>query len=158
YDLPFGPNKLLLGFGDWRRRLVEGWSISGTAVVLSGNPIYLRPQFNNTGGVAQALHVNVTPGVDPHVNDPGPALGFSPADFDQPPDFTLGNASRTHGSLRNPGDQNYDVAVMKRFALSPDHAFEFSAAAFDFINHANWNDPDNVIGPASAPNVNAGKI
>ncbi len=35
---------------------------------------------------------------------------------------------------------------------------EFSAAGFNFLNHANWNYPDNVIGPASAPNVNAGKI
>jgi hypothetical protein len=158
YELPFGSNKALFSFDDWRRHLLDGWSISGTAALSSGNPIYLRPQFNNTGGVAQALHVNVVPGVDSHVSDPGPELWFNPAAFDQPPDFTIGDASRTHGSLRNPGDQNYDLAVTKRFALSPDHAVECSAQAFNFINHANWNDPDNVIGPASAPNVNAGKI
>jgi len=74
YELPFGPNKIFFSFGDWRRRLVDGWSISGTAVLSSGNPIYLRPQFNNTGGVAQALHVNVTPGVTSHVSNPGPTL------------------------------------------------------------------------------------
>jgi hypothetical protein len=28
----------------------------------------------------------------------------------------------------------------------------------NFLNHANWNTPDPVIGPANAPNVNAGKI
>jgi len=28
----------------------------------------------------------------------------------------------------------------------------------NFLNHANWNDPDTVIGPADAPNLNAGKI
>jgi hypothetical protein len=28
----------------------------------------------------------------------------------------------------------------------------------NFVNHAVWTDPDTVIGPASAPNVNAGKI
>ncbi|HTM47746.1 MAG TPA: hypothetical protein VL285_03655 [Bryobacteraceae bacterium] len=158
YELPFGPNKSFLNFGDWRRRLLDGWSISGTAALSSGNPIYLRPQFNNTGGVAQALHVNVAPGVNAHVRDPGPELWFNPAAFDQPPDFTIGDASRTHGSLRNPGNQNYDAALTKRFALSPDRTFEFSAQAFDFINHANWNDPDNVIGPAQAPNLNAGRI
>jgi len=147
YELPFG-----------RRRLLEGLSISGTAVLSSGTPIYLRPLFNDTGGVVQALHVNAVPGVDPHAADPGPALWFNPSAFDQPADFTIGDASRTHPSLRNPGDQNYDIAVSKRFALAPDRSFEFSAAAFNFMNHANWNDPDNVIGPASAPNVNAGKI
>ena len=60
--------------------------------------------------------------------------------------------------MRNPGDQNYDLAVNKRFMLASDRTLEFSAAAFDVTNHANWNNPDNIIGPASAPNVNAGKI
>jgi hypothetical protein len=26
------------------------------------------------------------------------------------------------------------------------------------MNHANWNDPDNVIGSATTPNLDAGKI
>jgi hypothetical protein len=42
--------------------------------------------------------------------------------------------------------------------LAPDRTIELSAAGFNFVNHADWNDPDNTIGPASAPNVNAGKI
>jgi hypothetical protein len=118
----------------------------------------LRPQFNNTGGVITALNVNVVPGVDPHIEDPGPSLWFNPAAFSQPADFTLGNASRTHPTLRNPGSQNYDMSLNKRVTLSPDRTIEFSAAGFNFINHANWDAPDNIIGPAHAPNVNAGKI
>jgi hypothetical protein len=35
---------------------------------------------------------------------------------------------------------------------------EFSAVGLNFLNHANWTEPDTTIGPASAPNVNAGKI
>ena len=30
--------------------------------------------------------------------------------------------------------------------------------ALDVLNHANWNYPDTMIGPASAPNVDAGRI
>jgi predicted RNA-binding protein YlqC (UPF0109 family) len=26
------------------------------------------------------------------------------------------------------------------------------------MNHANWNDPDNVIGSVTTPNLDAGKI
>jgi hypothetical protein len=158
YELPIGTNRPFLNATDWRRYIADGWSISGTALLQSGNAIYLRPQFNNTGGVITALNVNVVPGIDPHVEDPGPQLWFNPAAFDQPPDFALGNASRTHPSLRNPGSQNYDVSLTKRVALSPDRSVEFSAAGFNFINHANWDAPDNIIGPADAPNVNAGKI
>jgi hypothetical protein len=158
YELPLGANKPFLNVSDWRRYVVDGWSVTGSAVLQSGNPIYLRPQFNNSGGVIQALNVDVVPGVDPHVADPGPDQWFNPAAFDQPADFTPGTASRTHPQLRNPGNQNYDLSVSKRITLAPDRSLELTAAGFNFMNHANWTDPDNVIGPQSAPNVNAGKI
>jgi hypothetical protein len=158
YELPLGPNKPFLNMSDWRRHLVDGWAVSGVATLVSGNPIYLRPLFNNTGGVVSALNVNTVPGVDPHVSDPQPALWYNPAAFDQPPDFSIGDVSRTHPNLRNPGNENYDLSITKRVTLTADRTIELSAAGFNFVNHADWNDPDNTIGPASAPNVNAGKI
>ena len=69
-----------------------------------------------------------------------------------------GTLSRTHPFLRSPGTQNYDMSVSKRLPIDAERVVEFSAAAFNFLNHANWNDPDTTIGPSSAPNVNAGKI
>jgi len=158
YELPMGANKRFLAFSDWRRHLVNGWSLSGVTSLASGDPLALRPQFNNTGGVVSSLRVNVAPGVDPQVANPGPELWFNPAAFDQPPDFTIGNASRTHPTLRSPGSQNHDLSFTKRFPLAADRTVEFSAMGLNFLNHANWTDPDVVIGPASAPNVNAGKI
>jgi len=158
YELPLGAGKGWLTFPGWRRYLVEGWSVSGSTSVTSGEPLALQPQFNNTGGVVSGLRVNVVPGVDPQVPDPGPDLWFNPGAFDQPPDFSLGDASRTHPQLRAPLSQNHDLSLSKRFALTADRSLEFSAVGLNFLNHANWTDPDTVIGPASAPNVNAGKI
>ena len=158
YELPFGPNRLLFHNTDWRRYIAEGWSVSGVTSVTSGDPMGLRPQFNNTGGVVDALNVNVVPGVDSHVSNPGPEQWFNPAAFSQPADFTVGDASRTHPSLRMPGNQNHDLSVNKRMALGPEQSLELSLVGLNFINHANWNDPDTMIGPASAPNVNAGRI
>ncbi|MEP6533853.1 MAG: hypothetical protein ABJF23_00945 [Bryobacteraceae bacterium] len=158
YELPFGPNRLLFRSTDWRRYFVEGWSVSGVTTVTSGEPIGLHPQFNNTGGVVDALNVNVVPGVDAHVPNPGPELWFNPAAFSQPADFTVGDASRTHPSLRLPGNQNHDVSISKRLPLGQEQSLELSVVGLNFLNHANWNDPDTVIGPASAPNVNAGRI
>jgi hypothetical protein len=137
---------------------VDGWSLSGSSSYYAGSPISLRPQFNNTGGVISSLRVNLVPGVDPHVAQPGPDGWFNPAAFDQPADFTLGNASRTHSSLRSPLSQNHDVSLMKRFTLAAGKTLEFNALGLNFLNHANWNYPDTVIGPASSPNINAGKI
>jgi hypothetical protein len=158
YELPFGANKSFLNSPGWSRHLTGGWSISGMGSIQGGNPIALRAQFNNTGGVVQALRVNVVPGVDPNVPDPGPSGWFNPAAFDEPPNFTIGNVSRTHPSLRNPGNQNYDLSATKRITFAAERTLELSLAAFNFVNHANWNAPDSVIGPRDAPNANAGKI
>jgi hypothetical protein len=158
YELPIGANQPLLNLENWSRHLISGWSLSGSGSYASGLPLALRPAFNNTGGVITALHVNSVPGIDQSVPNPGPDLWFNPAAFDQPADFTIGDVSRTHPWLRGPSAQNFDVTLNKRVAIDADRVVELSAAAFNFINHADWNDPDVTIGPPSAPNANAGKI
>ncbi|HXR78304.1 MAG TPA: hypothetical protein VN737_20160 [Bryobacteraceae bacterium] len=158
YELPIGANKPFLNYSDWRRPLVTGWSISGAAYMDDGSPLALHPAFNNTGGVISGLTVNSVPGVDANVPNPGPDLWFNPAAFDQPPDFTLGTASRTSPTLRNPGNNNFDLSVAKRLQIGLDRSMEFTATGFNFINHGDWNDPDTSIGPASAPNLDAGRI
>ena len=158
YELPFGGGKALMGFSGWRRHLVEGWAVSGSTSFSSGEPIMLMPQFNNTGGVVSNLRVNIVPGVNPAVSNPGPSGWFNPAAFDQPADFSLGNAARAYSYLTGPGSQNHDLSASKRFSLAGDKTIEFNAVALNFLNHANWNSPDTTIGPRSAPNVNAGKI
>ncbi len=154
YELPFGANDSL----GWARPLVRGWSLSGTAYWNDGTPLVMRPEFNNTGGVLSTLYVNVVPGVDPHVANPGPSRWFNPAAFDQPLDFTLGNSSRSAPDLLGPGLNSMDLSVSKHLSVGGALALEFSAVAFDLLNHANWRYPDTTIGPASAPNIDAGRI
>ncbi len=158
YELPMGAGKRFLTFSDWRHYLVDGWSVSGITSFYSGTPLSLHPAFNNTGGVFNVLYVNVVPGVDAHVAQPSPEAWFNPAAFEQPADFTMGNAARTNPTLRGPISQNHDLSLNKRFALAADRAVEFTAVGLNFLNHANWNQPDTTIGPESAPNVNAGRI
>ncbi len=158
YELPIGSSRNLLAFNDWRRFLVDGWSFSSVSTYESGHPLAIRPQFNNTGGVVPTLRVDVVPGVDPRVAAPGPEGWFNPAAFAQPPDFTTGTASRTFSELLGPGFQNHDLSVTKRFRVSAEQTLELTAVGLNFLNHANWNDPDTVIGPESAPNLNAGHI
>ncbi len=158
YELPFGPGKAFLKVGGIASQMFSGWSLSGSATYSSGNPLRLFPQFNNTGGVIPSLYVDIVPGVNPHVENPGPERWFNPAAFAQPADFTPGNGPRNHPTLRGPGSYNHDVTLSKRFNLTADRTLQFDASMFNATNHANWNQPDVRIGPASAPNVNAGKI
>lgn len=158
YELPIGTNKPFLSFEDWRRVLVNGWSLSGITSVTSGEPLALRAQFNNTGTVINGLRVNVVPGVNPHVENQGPEQWFNAAAFAHPDDFTIGNGPRAHPTLRGPITQSHDLSVSKTFPIDQGRTLEFNASGFNFVNLGNWNDPDTVIGTASAPNVNAGKI
>jgi hypothetical protein len=118
----------------------------------------LQAQFNNTGNVVPSLRADMVPGVDPHVENQGPEMWFNPAAFVQPEDFRIGNAPRGHPTLRGPGGWNTDMTLNKRFAAGGDRTLEFTASLFNALNHANWDAPDVAIGPASAPNANAGRI
>ena len=158
YELPFGVDQPWLHFPGLGGALVSGWSLSGTAYWNEGTPLALHPEFNNTGSVLTTLNVNVAPGVDPRVANPGPSGWYNPAAFDQPPDFTLGNGPRTEPDLLGPGYNSMDVSLGKRLRMGSDRALEFTATAFNFLNHGNWNYPDPNIGPADAPNIDAGKI
>ncbi|HEY3444175.1 MAG TPA: hypothetical protein VGK29_25720 [Paludibaculum sp.] len=158
YELPFGATKPYLVFQDWRRFLANGWSISGISTVSGGEPLALRAQFNNTGGVLQTVRVNVAPGVEQRAADKGPDSWFNAAAFTSPDDFSQGSGPRTHPFLRNPVTSNHDLSLAKRFAIDTERSMEFTASGFNFIHNANWNPPDVVIGTESAPNVNAGKI
>ena len=158
FELPFGSNKPLLNFSDWRKSLVDGWSVSGAAYWNGGTPLALHPEYNNTGNVLTYLNVDTVAGVDPHVPGRGPSLWFNPAAFAQPDDFTAGTASPTSSTLLNPGVEDLDVILSKRFPIRAQGAVQFSASAFNCLNHGDWNYPDTAIGPASAPNLDAGHI
>jgi hypothetical protein len=157
YELPFGTGRQYLNDSKLRHVLGD-WSVSGYSRWMSGDPIVLEPAFNNTGGVVRFLRVNPVPGVDAHVANQGPGQWFNPGAFVDPEAFAIGNVSRTHPSLRNPGWNNHDLAITKRVPLSGERSIELLFQGFNFINHGNWNDPDTVIGPEDARNVNAGRI
>lgn len=158
YKLPFGPNEPLLHFTGLAGPMVSGWSVYGTAYWNGGTPLAMHPEFNNTGGVVPNLFVDVVPGISPQVPNPGPLRWFNPAAFIQPPNFTLGDGTASEANLLSPGYNNLDLSVDKRVPIGGSRVLQFSATAFNLLNHANWNTPDTGIGSAAAPNVNAGRI
>ncbi len=158
YELPFGEGRRFSSSRHWINALGRGWTMSGMSIFQSGTPIQLRPLFNNTGGVAESLRVNLVPGVDPHLEDRSPWRWFNPLAFEQPADFTLGNGSRYHPTLRNPSFWNLDMSLSKRLPVSEDWTLELIGEAFNALNHANLNRPDAIIGSRENPNSNAGRI
>ncbi len=158
YELPFGEGRRLSSPRNWINALGRGWTMSGMSIFQSGNPIRLRPLFNNTGGVAESLRVNLVPGIDPDLGNRSALRWFNPAAFDQPADFTLGDGPRNHPSLRNPSLWNLDMSLSKRVPVREDWTLELIGEAFNAFNHANLNRPDPIIGSIENPNTNAGRI
>jgi hypothetical protein len=50
--------------------------------------------------------------------------------------------------VHNPGFQNWNVGLYKKFAINERAGFQFRAEAFDAFNHPNWNGAD--FNPTSA--------
>jgi len=73
---------------------------------------------------------------------------LNPASFGPPPDAsTLGNTGRNE--FRGPGLYNSDMSFSRAFhlpGLRESAMLIFRADAFNILNHANLNNPDNLLG------------
>jgi hypothetical protein len=158
YELPFGRGKQ---FGsNWNRAvdaLLGGWQISGVTQLQTGTPCsgvvnsdYARVgvdgNMNDCGGTGQLWALNGDADVVGNfarggANDPtywfktttssGAPLLSAPAINT----FVTGKSSRNF--VHNPGIENWNMGVYKKFALSERTGFQLRAEAFNAFNHPN---------------------
>jgi hypothetical protein len=137
YDLPFWrAQDTLLG------NLLGGWQISGSTFLRTGVPFSIT-RTNDIAGVGDGGNgqpVNI-------VGDPSAGTNqkfssgtdtnffFNPAAFANPAAGTYGNSTRN--ILRNPGDQQWDIALFKNFSLGGRRRVQFRAEFFNFPNQPN---------------------
>jgi Carboxypeptidase regulatory-like domain/TonB dependent receptor len=129
YELPFRGNQL-----------VEGWQLSTIVQSQSGNPVNIV--VNN----AQFTGTNNT--VRPDVTGPVAILGTPERWFDPTPFVVpvgrFGNLGRN--VVIGPGFNNTDFSVIKRTKLTESQLIEFRWEVFDLFNHANFGQPQRVVG------------
>jgi hypothetical protein len=73
------------------------------------------------------------------VNSPLPGYGpllYNPSAFAAPVGLTFGDAGRD--DLNNPWRTNFDMALLKHFAVTESKYFEFRAEAFNVFNHTEF--------------------
>ncbi len=139
--------------------LLHGWEISGTSLVMSGQP--LTPQlmfdYSRTGNSGAADRPDLVPGrsLNPTegIGTNGIKLGtaehwFDPYAFALPnplglktpvPGF-LGNLGRN--TVIGPRLVNFDAALFKRFNLKENANLTFRAEFFNVLNHTNLGQPN----------------
>ncbi|MPY88462.1 MAG: TonB-dependent receptor [Luteitalea sp.] len=169
YDLPFfrEQNTLLAN-------LLGGWQVSGSTFLRTGEPFSVVRTNDiagvGDGGFGQPVNLVGDPEAGANKqfsNGDDDNFWFNPDAFAEPEAGTFGNAPRN--LLRNPGDQQWDIALFKNFNLGGTRLVQFRAEFFNFPNHPNLGgtggeagaqtgDLTGSLGVADPSNANFGRV
>ncbi len=139
YELPLG-----------RGRLRGGWQTFGIWTFQTGRPFTVALlsdlDNSNTGRANLGFGANDRPNVlrNPELSERTPERWFDASSFALPPFGSFGNAGRN--ILTGPGYQSINVSLIKNLMLSEGAALQFRVEAFNFLNRANFDLPDNFFG------------
>jgi hypothetical protein len=142
------------------RHALGGWSLAGVTTVQSGR--HLTVTFTNgtsvygtnndrasLSGTCQPGHYVASGGVSSHIGDYVNAACFAaPAVFSADDPAALGFGDSGVGILTGPGQNNWDLALLKKFKFSKreNYGLEFRTEFFNSFNHPQFNDPDTAFG------------
>jgi hypothetical protein len=157
YPLPF-----LMNSNSPLKYALGGWELSGIFTYNSGLPLTVTSSLgNDPGGLGSVNNAPSSAGGRPDmVADPNSGSDihtinkwFNTAAFAEVPVGANrpGNAGR--GILDAPGIVRLDFSVFKRFPIRERASFQLRGEAFNFLNHANFNAPNVILG-----NTNFGRI
>lgn len=131
----------------FRNRWLRDFENSGILAVQSGQPFtpFLQFDNSNTGNTGGAGNGYDRPNVvgDWHLANPTPQEWFNTAAFAIPPQYTFGNAGRN--IVTAPGLFTVDLSLARRFPIGERSAIVFQAQAFNTLNRANFDVPQNFV-------------
>jgi hypothetical protein len=139
-----------------RSSILGGWKVSGIAAFRSGFPYSVLSVTTiapiNGNGLIEDQRANL---LNPSAAVPaspaavaGGVMLLNPAAFAQPPNpSVVGNTGRNE--FQGPGLYNSDISLARSFQLPrmrEGFRLTLRADAFNILNHANLNNPDNLYG------------
>ena len=154
YELPFFHEG-----NSWKHRLIGGWQISGitqfqtgtTCTVMRNNDyagVGVDGNLDSCGGAGQFWVMNGDPAT-PHqfayngASDPAQWFATKNSDgspiFTAPAPGTFMSQQNVRNAIHNPGFQNWNVGLFKKFSINERTGFQFRAEAFNAFNHPNWS-------------------
>jgi hypothetical protein len=158
YDLPFFKGQTTLA-----GKVLGGWEISGASQFQTGTPCGIGTN-NDFAGVSstdlgsfgcgsegQFWVLNGSPSITGGFAGPtgnASSVKYFTASVTPPPAGTFNLQKGVRDSVYQPGIQDWNLSLFKRFAVNEHNAFEFRAEAYDFPNHPNWSGPN--LNPTSS--------
>ena len=138
WDLPFGRGRAYLNTSKLVDLLIGGFQANMTFVAQDGGPVPLQLDTNQNSSIYGSVvqRPNLVAGVNPCTSGSVQSRltnYFNPAAFAAPAIGEFGNAPRTLGSCRAPGNRNADLSVFKEFQFERVH-FRFQAEALNVFN------------------------
>ncbi len=154
YNLPFdklgGP-----------KQLTNGWQLSGITRFATGLPVTLYETDDNSllgtansGPLPIGMDTPLFTGTSIHHEKPRSGGGFlNPAPFFDPSQFTtepIGTLGSRRRFFHGPGQNNWDMALLKDTRLSERIKLQFRAEFFNVFNHTQFNAVNGNISGASS--------
>jgi hypothetical protein len=140
-------------FAESRTRvLFRDWMISGLAAFRSGLPYTVSGTSTVVAGGGEILNnrPNLVGGVSPVLSQAVPVAGgeqlLNPAAFSEAAADTLGNVGRN--AFTGPGFYSFDMSLARSIRvrqLGEGGRVTLKASAFNLLNHANLNNPNNLF-------------
>ena len=128
YELPFWKQNRLFA-----ARMLSGWSVSGITAFSTGLPM----NVTLIGNIATLTGTATRPDLIANPNLPASQRNFNnyfnSSAFAQPAIGTLGNAG--YDVLNGPGDNNWDLALLKNFHITEGFRIQFRSEMFNAFNH-----------------------
>jgi hypothetical protein len=142
YDLPFGKGRTwganMNKTGDF---LLGGWQTNGILTFQSGNPLDVTVGLTNLTGTNTNTRPDLT--CDPNSFAHDPTDWFNTACFNRNFIGRFGDAGRD--VVIGPGTADFDVALLKRFALFSENRYvQFRSEFFNVLNHPNFDNPNTT--------------
>jgi hypothetical protein len=144
WDLPLGRGRRYVQTG-WAAHVIGGWQFSVLGTLATGAPYGVVTQANtcecsSTG--PQRANLLRSPDLPADLRTA--ERWFDTGAFSQPGRFLFGSAGRSVGSL--PGSTNFDIGVMKNFAVNERWRIQFRGEMFNSFNHVNLGNPGTSFG------------
>jgi hypothetical protein len=149
YELPIGKGKMLMANANKATDLIlGGWSVNAVSVYQTGFPLQIYQSNNNSNFGYGAQRPNEVSGatlgssgsVESRLND---YINYSA--FTIAPEGTFGSTPRTLGSIRGPGQKNWDLSIFKNFAITERFKAQFRAEALNGFNSPLFHTPDTNL-------------
>jgi len=141
----------------FERTALGGWEISGVVSAQSGFPWSVTVPVDIARIGASSSRASVTGNPNLSGSQRTPSRWFDTSVFVAPALMTpgqFGNSGRN--ILRGPGFQNWDLTLMKNFALGERANLQFRAESFNIFNHPNFTGLNTSVAFAANGSPTAG--